>query len=218
MNPSAPVEAVLVLLVITDLLLLGSSRFRTSIRVVAVQGLVIGLLPVLLHGAEAPGRAWMLAGASILLKGAIFPILLLRILRDAGVRREVEPYVGYTLSIIAGVGALIFSLWVGARLGLPATAASGSTLMVPAGLATLLIGLFLIVSRRNAVSQVLGYIVIENGIYTFGVALVGGVPMLVELGVLMDAFVAVFIMSIAVYHISREFDHTDVDQLDRLKG
>ena len=64
----------------------------------------------------------------------------------------------------------------------------------------------------------LGYIVVENGIYTIGVTLVGGVPMLVELGVLMDVFVAVFIMSIAAYHISREFDHIDVDQLNQLRG
>ncbi|HOX07719.1 MAG TPA: hydrogenase [Planctomycetota bacterium] len=219
MSDSAPVEAVLVLLVVTDLLLLASSRFRTCIRMAAVQGLALALLPVLLHGAEAPGRTWALAAASGALKGAVFPALLLRILRDTGARREVEPYVGYTLSILAGVGALVFSLWIGDRLGLPgATPEGGSTLMIPAGMATLLIGLFIIVSRRNAVSQVLGYIVIENGIYTFGVALVGGVPMLVELGVLMDAFVAVFIMSIAAYHISREFDHVDVDQLDRLKG
>jgi hydrogenase-4 component E len=125
--------------------------------------------------------------------------------------------VGFTVSIVAGVAALVFSLWVGSRLELPGPVPA-SSLMVPAGLATLLIGLFVIVSRRKAVSQVLGYIVIENGIYVVGVALVGGVPMLVELGVLMDAFVAVFIMSIAAYHISREFDHTDVDQLDTLKG
>jgi len=59
--------------------------------------------------------------------------------------------------------------------------------------------------------------VVENGIYVVGVALVGGVPLLVELGVLLDVFVAVFIMSIAAYHISREFDHIDVDQLDRLR-
>ena len=85
-------------------------------------------------------------------------------------------------------------------------------------LATLLIGLFVIVSRRKAITQVLGYIVVENGIYALGVALVGDVPLLVELGVLLDVFVAVFIMSIAAYHISREFDHIDVDQLDRLKG
>jgi hydrogenase-4 component E len=95
---------------------------------------------------------------------------------------------------------------------------AGSPLTVPVGLATMLIGLFVIVSRRKAITQVLGYIVVENGIYAVGVALVGGVPLLVELGVLLDVFVAVFIMSIAAYHISREFDHIDVDQLDRLRG
>jgi hydrogenase-4 component E len=103
-------------------------------------------------------------------------------------------------------------------LALPVSATGHAPLLIPAGLATLLIGLFLIVSRRTAVTQVLGYLVIENGIYAVGVALVGGVPLLVELGVLMDIFVAVFIMSIAAYHISREFDHIDVDQLDRLRG
>lgn len=211
------VEAVLVTIALTNLLLLGSGRLRTCIHVVAVQGIVVGLLPVLLHGAEGPVRSWVLAIASLALKGVVFPALLLRILREAGVRREVEPFVGYTLSIVAGVVALIFSLWVGSRLALPLMD-GGSSLAVPAGLATLLVGLFVIVTRRKAVSQVLGYIVIENGIYTFGVALVGGVPVLVELGVLMDAFVAVFIMGIAAYHINREFDHIDVDQLDRLKG
>jgi hydrogenase-4 component E len=80
------------------------------------------------------------------------------------------------------------------------------------------VGLFLIISRKKAVSQVLGYLVMENGIYILGVSLVMEVPMLVELGVLLDAFVAVFVMCIATYHISREFDHIDVDQLDTLKG
>ena len=118
---------------------------------------------------------------------------------------------------LVGASTLVFSLWVDARLQLAATAA-GSSLAVSVGLATMLIGLFVIVSRRKAITQVLGYIVVENGIYAVGVALVGGVPLLVELGVLLDVFVAVFIMSIAAYHISREFDHIDVDQLDRLRG
>jgi hydrogenase-4 component E len=80
------------------------------------------------------------------------------------------------------------------------------------------VGLFLIVSRKLALNQVLGYLVMENGIYVLGLALVKEIPVLVEMGVLMDAFVAVFVMSIATWHISREFDHIDVDQLDSLKG
>jgi len=217
MSQGSGVEAVLALLVITDLLLLGSSRLRSCIRVVAVQGVVVSLLPLLLHGGDNAARAWVLTAGGVAVKGAIFPWVLLRVLREAGVRREVEPFVGHTLSVLVGASSLVFALWVDARLRLPATLA-GSPLTVPVGLATLLIGLFVIVSRRKAITQVLGYIVVENGIYAVGVALVGGVPLLVELGVLLDVFVAVFIMSIAAYHISREFDHIDVDQLDRLKG
>jgi hydrogenase-4 component E len=215
---SVGVEAVIALLVITDLLLLGSSRLRSCITIAALQGAVVSLLPVLLHGDEGAVRAWSLTVGSMLLKGGVFPWLLRRVLRESGVRREVEPFVGHTLSVMVGVAALAFAVWVDARLALPASATGHAPLLIPAGLATLLVGLFLIVSRRTAVTQVLGYIVVENGIYTVGVTLVGGVPMLVELGVLMDAFVAVFIMSIAAWHISREFDHIDVDQLDTLKG
>jgi hydrogenase-4 component E len=215
---SVGAEAVIALLVITDLLLLGSSRLRSCITIAALQGAVVSLLPVLLHGDEGAARAWSLTVGSMLLKGGVFPWLLRRVLRESGVRREVEPFVGHTLSVVVGVAALAFAVWVDARLALPASATGHAPLLIPAGLATLLIGLFLIVSRRTAVTQVLGYLVIENGIYAVGVALVGGVPLLVELGVLMDIFVAVFIMSIAAYHISREFDHIDVDQLDRLRG
>ena len=215
---SVGVEGVIALLVITDLLLLGSSRLRSCITIAALQGAVVSLLPVLLHGDEGWVRAWSLTVGSMFLKGGVFPWLLRRVLRESGVRREVEPFVGHTLSVMVGVAALAFAVWVDARLALPASATGHAPLLVPAGLATLLVGLFLIVSRRTAVTQVLGYLVVENGIYAIGVALVGGVPLLVELGVLMDIFVAVFIMSIAAYHISREFDHIDVDQLDRLRG
>ena len=102
---------------------------------------------------------------------------------------------------------------------MPASAAGHAPCWCPAALFTILVGLFLIVSRRKALNQVLGYLVLENGIYAFGVAPgAASVPLLVELGVLLDVFVAVFVMGIAIYHINREFDHIDADQLDRLKG
>jgi len=210
------IEGITALLLLTDLMLLGSSFLDSCIRMVALQGVVIGLLPLFMHGEGFAWRPTLLALASMSLKGVVFPFFLSRVLRETDARREVEPFVGYGLSIAAGTLALIFSMWLSARLNLPSTIPS--KLVVPAGMATMLIGLFVIVSRRKAISQVLGYIVMENGIYTLGVALVGGIPLLVELGVLLDAFVAVFIMSIAAYQINREFDHIDVDRLDRLKG
>ena len=78
-------------------------------------------------------------------------------------------------------------------------------------------GLFLIISRKRAVSQVLGFLVLENGIYTFGVGVAARTPLLVEAGVLLDVFVAVFVMGITIFHISREFDHIEIDRLSTLK-
>jgi hydrogenase-4 component E len=210
------IDTLMVVLILANLALLGSSRLRVWIRVVATQGLLLGALPLMAEGGEVTARVVLLGAASIALRGIVFPMLLSRALRDAEVRREVEPYVGYTLSLLFGVVAIGASLWVDARLRL--LDATFSSLAGPVAIFTILVGLFLIISRRKAVSQVLGYLVMENGIYILGISLVREVPVLVELGVLLDAFVAVFVMGIATWHIRREFDHVDVDQLDTLKG
>jgi hydrogenase-4 component E len=209
-------DLILVLVVLTNLKLLGSSRLGASIRAVAAQGVMLGLLPVLAHVHELSLHFAVLAVGTVMLKGVVFPWLLFRALREAEVTREVEPYVGYVTSILVGVTALAASFWMGGRL--PISTVEPSSLLVPSALFSILAGLFLIVARKRAVNQVLGFLVLENGIYTFGVGIVAETPFLVELGVLLDAFVAVFVMGIAVYHINREFDHIEVDRLDRLKG
>ena len=209
-------DLILVLVVLTNLKLLGSSRLGASIRVVAAQGVMLGLLPVLAHVHELSLHFAALAVVTVALKGVVFPWLLFRALREAEVTREVEPYVGYITSILIGLAALAASFWLGGRL--PVSTVEPTSLLVPSALFSILAGLFLIVARKRAVNQVLGFLVLENGIYTFGVGIVAETPFLVELGVLLDAFVAVFVMGIAVYHINREFDHIEVDRLDRLKG
>jgi hydrogenase-4 component E len=77
--------------------------------------------------------------------------------------------------------------------------------------------LFLIISRKRAVSQVLGFLVLENGVYTFGVGLAPHTSLLVEAGVLLDVFVAVFVMGITIFHINREFDHIETNRLNTLR-
>ncbi len=210
------VDLILILVVLTNLKLLASSRLGACIRATAMQGILLGLLPLAVDGHSAPMRVMGLALGSIALKGAVFPWLLFRALREAEVTREVEPYVGYVTSILVGVAALGASFWLGGRLAVSTVVSS--SLLVPSSLFSILAGLFLIVGRKRAVHQVLGFLVLENGIYTFGVGNIAETPFLVELGVLLDAFVAVFVMGIAVYHIHREFDHIEVDRLDRLKG
>ena len=117
--------------------------------------------------------------------------------------------------MLAGVAAFLISLWIAARLPLPARPASD--LIVPTALSTMLVGLLVIVSRKKALSQTLGYLVFENGIYAFGVGVAYEAPTLVEMGILLDVFVAVFVMGIIVFHIAREFDSIDTTRLATLK-
>ncbi len=214
MNSS--VDTIMVFLVLTNLMLLGLSRMGTCIRVVAGQGIALGLLPLLLHTDILEIHLWVLSAAIIGLKGLAFPWMLSRTLRDIDVNREVEPFVGYGLSVVMGPLALAMCLWISS--GLPLPAETTSSLVVPVALFTIMAGLFLIVSRKKALTQVLGYLVLENGIYTFGVALAGKQPILVEMGILLDVFVAVFVMGITIFHINREFDHIDTDRLSSLRS
>jgi hydrogenase-4 component E len=197
-------------------LLLGSSRIGSCIRACALQGMMAGMLPLVLGGSDLTLRAALIGAVIIALKGVVFPKLLFRAIRESDASQEVRPYVGYMTSIFFGVISLIASFWLDSRLKLPVNASFN--LLVPVAFSMMMAGLFLIVARRTAVNQVIGYLVLENGIYVFGLAIVSEIPALIELGVLMDMFVAVFVMGIAIYHINMEFDHIDSERLNSLKG
>jgi len=214
---STSAELLAVAIVLTNLALLGSSRMGGLVRAMVVQGLAIGAFPVVAWAAGV--SAWavpfgLFAGA---IKGLVFPWVLMRTLRRTGVSREVEPFVSCGMSLVIGLVAFGVAVWMGSRFSLDGMAYP-TRLIVPVALFTAFVGLFLIVSRRKALTQAMGYLVFENGIYLFGVALVGELPFLVEFGILLDAYVALFVMGIATYQINREFHHIDTDRLSRLKG
>jgi hydrogenase-4 component E len=200
---------------ITSLWLLGSSRLLSCIAAVSVQGVLLGALPLLLGIDAPPWRLLLQAGVSFGLKGIAFPLLLLRAVRSVDARREMEPLVGYSLSLLIGVALLSGSLAVGVRMPLPSPGTP--PLLVPAAMFTALTGLFVIVGRRSAIVQALGYLAMENGIAAFGMAIAEQEPLLVEMGTLLDAFVAVFVMGITIFHINREFDSIDAVRLSTLK-
>lgn len=209
------IDIILVILVLANFGLLTTSRIRATIRIVAVQGAFLGILP-LLTGHGFPGvRAALIAIVSILLKGALFPRFMLRALGSTNVRREEDPPVGYTASIGVGLVALLLSWWLAARVSFPIPIQA--PLALPVALSTIFTGLFVIVARNKALTQLLGYLVIENGIFAFGFALDIEAGFLVELGILLDAFLAVAVMGVAILHIHKAFDAIDVDMLSGLK-
>ena len=210
------IDIIMLALIVSNLFLLSASQIRSCVRTVAVQGIVLGALPLLAQQEGELVWAVLLCVVTIVLKAIVFPRMLLNVLREANIRYEVEPLVGYGTSTLVGFLSLVVSAWLCSRL--PVFGVTISSLAAPVSFFMVFVGLFIIVSRKKAITQVIGYLVLENGIYVFGVVLLHEMPLLVELGVLLDAFVAVFVMGIAVFHINREFDHMDVDQLDTLKG
>jgi hydrogenase-4 component E len=208
-------DFLLVLLILSNLWLLGSSRLAACIRTVAIQAVLLGCIPLLMPDGAYSLRLVSLAVFSTAIKAGVLPWLLRRAVREANVRNEVEPLVGFTTSLLLGIGLLAASLHLAGRLPLPG--GQGTAFLVPVALFTVMVGLFLIVSRVKAVMQALGYLAMENGIYAFGMACAIQEPLLVEMGVLLDVFVAIFVMGITMHHINREFDHIDTDRLSALK-
>lgn len=196
--------------------LLGTSRIGACIRWLSLQGIVFGLVPLIVQDDGLSLRAVLLSAGNIALKGVVFPWLLLGIRARADFTREVDPFVGYIASILFGILALGLSVWLGLEMK-PALARAPFAMLV-SSIFLILVGLFLIIGRKKALMQVIGYLVLENGIFLFGVITVVGTPLLVELGVLLDAFVGVFVMGIAIFHINREFGSMDTDRLTALRG
>ncbi len=184
--------------------LLGASRLASCVRAVAVQGSLLSVFPLFAKGCNDP-HAIFLFGGTLIIKSVLIPLLLFRTIRAAAIRQEVEPSVSLHLSLIAG-GLMVVVAFSSLKI-LPHPALPFSPLLIPSSLSMVLIGLFLLISRNKAVSQVLGFLVLENGIFLFGIMLVGRFPVTVELGILLDLLVAVFLMGIMVHHISRTFDH-----------
>ena len=208
-------ELAFILVVVIDLFVLASSRMGAAIRVVAMQGVVLGALPLLLAPPGHPlGHYVLLAGGALAIKGVLIPWLMFRAIREASIRREMDPVVGFVPSMVLGGVGVALAFAFSGRLPLPEPA---HPFLVPTALSTAWAGMLLVVSRRKAVNQVLGFLVLENGVFVFGLLLSGFMPMMVEAGVLLDLFAAVFVMGIVMFHINREFSSLDTEKLSALK-
>ena len=205
-------DSILILLLLTNFVILGTANLRSAIRGLALQGLLLSVLPLYVES-EATLRLVGLVAATALIKGILIPWMLLKALRDVHIRHEVEPYLGFVPTLfLCATGTALALLFAD---NLPLAGADRAGLFVPTSLATLLAGFLGLTTRRKAISQVTGYLVLENGIYIFGLLLYQS--MIVEVGVLLDLLVGIFVMGIVINHIQREFASLDTERLSHLR-
>ncbi len=210
----AVIDPLLVAVLLTNFYVLGTSRLRAVVTGTALQGALLGALVVAVHG-EVTAATCLIAVGALLLKAVGIPAMLLRAMRDAAIRREVDPVIGFIPTLL--LGALGTGLAVLFANALPLASFHRGSLLIPASLSTVLTGFILLITRRKAIMQVGGYLVLENGIFIMGLSLLHAVPFLVELGALLDLFVGIFVMGIIIEHISRSFSSLDTSRLNSLK-
>jgi hydrogenase-4 component E len=197
-----------------NLLALGSGRLPTLIGAVSLQGMVLGVMPLVMEE-QLDWRVALIAVATVAGKGFIIPTLLRRAMRAAQIDREVEPFIGFVPSLLLGACGTIAAVALTRQL--PLLPEHANSLLVPGSLASVLTGFVLLIGRAKAISQVCGYLILENGIYLFGLLLIRSTPLLVESGILLDVTVGVFIIGIIVDRIQRAFDSLDTRKLTVLR-
>jgi len=197
-----------------NLVALGTSRLPSLIRVAALQGMMLGIMPLLIEH-EWRVMVLVIAVATVIMKGIVIPALLHRAMRTANIDRDLDPLIGFLPSLLLGAAGMIGAVVLARRL--PLLPEHRESLLVAGSLASVLTGLLLLIGRSKAISQVCGYLILENGIYLFGLLLIRSTPLLVEGGILLDLTVAVFVTGIIVDRIQRAFDSLDTRRLTVLR-
>ncbi len=209
----------LALILLSVLLSLRTNRLMALVKLMAFQGIVVSSVPLFLdpkHGTSLGLFLFFLL--TILVKGLCIPGMMVVAVKRVVASREIEPIIGYHASLFAGLIMIVFSMYLTNHLPLTLLPGGHKLLLVTA-FTTTGAGLILLMARRKAITQVIGYLMMENGIYLIGTALAGKVhnQYLVEFAVLLDLLVAVLVMGIVVNDIHHTFDDVDTALLGRLK-
>lgn len=206
-------DQLLIVAILINFVILGTARLTFAVQAVALQGVILGILPALLY--PLSWHIGFIIVIIVLAKGVLIPLLVNSAIHKAKIKREVDPFIGYISSLV--LGALCTALAFIFARNFPLTQAHRGLLLVPVSIATLMAGFLILTTRRKAIFLVIGYLVMENGIFIFGLLLAEAMPTIVETAAILDLLVGIFVMGIVMNHIGREFSSLDVSRLTTLK-
>ncbi len=208
------VDTILALVLLSVLVSFGSSRLPSLIRVLAFQGVVVSIVPLVI-GHDLTAGSVVFTLVTMIIRGVVIPLFIYLAIKKVAIRREVGPIVGYHASLLAGLALIVVATFVSPKFNLPQT--SGNALLLPTAITLLVAGMFLLMTRRNAIAMVIGYIMMENGIYLVGTTFSIRAHHIVEFGILLDVLAGVMIMAVILQNIKQEFDDVDTALLRTLK-
>jgi hydrogenase-4 component E len=203
-------------MLVSAFLMVGQKSLFTTIRLYGVQSLLLATVAVVMAISDERPHLFLMATMTTILKGFVIPLFLMRVVDRIGIHREIEPFLNVPASLLACLGLTV----VGYRVstGFPQGTVGVTHHVLGVGLSTLMIGLFLMVTRKKAISQVLALLTVENAIFLVALGITSGMPMVVELGIFFDVILAVLVLGVLVRRIVDRFESMDVSRLSKLKG
>lgn len=202
------------LIALTSFLMLGQARLLRLVLIFGVQGWLLAATTALVANVLHFPHLYISAVLSLVLKGILIPIMLQSLVMRLGLHRELDTVENPVLVMMGGTSLVVFSYYISLPVVKLSSLVTVNTVAV--SLAVVLLGLLLMITRRHAVAQVVGFMAMENGLFFAAVASTQGMPMVVELGIAFDVLVAAVIFGVFFFHIRSSIDSLDVDRLNRL--
>jgi hydrogenase-4 component E len=204
---------------VLQIAMVGQRSLVMNIRLFGAQSFLLGAIAAAIAWYNGAPHMFVAAGMTVAVKAIAVPLLLERLVDRIDIRHEIAPIINIPLSIVISGGLTLVAYIVGESFYHPeaeATSLGHNTLAV--AISIFLIGFFMMLNRRKALSQVLALLTLENGVFLAAICLTYGMPLIVELGVFFDVLVAVLVLGILVYRIRETFDSMDVSKMRGLRG
>ena len=203
------------LLLFTMILIVAAEQMYRAIYAVAGQSLLIAIAGAVLAASTGNVDLWVIAGVTLAVKAIALPWVLHRVVQRMNVRREVEPVIPVGAMLALAVAIVVVSFQLSASLGPVRQAITGNAL--PVGIALTLTGVLVMATQKTALTQMVGLFASENGIFFTAMSVTQGMPLIIEIGVILDVILAALVMAIMVLRVRSTVD-ADIADLDRLRG
>jgi hydrogenase-4 component E len=215
-NFAAQVNSIMAaMILLTAFGLLVQRRMYGLLHIFAWQGFFLSISTAIVGYVSGAHHLYISSVLTLALKVILIPYILHILIMRLHIHKEVESLVNIPLTMLIGIALVIFSYYLTAPIRELSTLITRSTIAV--ALATVMLGLLMMITRRMAVTQVIGFLAMENGLFFAATSATYGMPLVVELGVGLDILIAAFIFGIFFFQIRTTFDSLDIEQMTKLK-
>jgi hydrogenase-4 component E len=208
-------EFFIALSVFFSITIVASNRLFLGIKSYAMQSLSIAVATALIASIEGISHLYISAVLMFVIKVCLIPFLLFYITKKLNVRRKIETNVSIFDSVIFCALVVVFSYFLVSKFNISSKVLGFN--VIPLSISVVIVGLFIMITRRKAITQILGFLTLENGIFMAEIASTHGMPVFVELGIFMDVLIGAIIAGIFTYRMSETFEDIDTGKLSNFK-